>query len=277
MRLSRTRIVLTLLLLTFSCAAHAQFTYTNPFTSRTFNNPVSSSLDTLIQQKMQRRALTRSLLKKKGYSESELNRILEMPEAERQKYLDRKLPVSSAPAAAKPAAVPATRFKPAQKRLLLNTIADSLGQTDKQKKVFQQVFAQLATAYESEAKRLGFPHDIAGAMAFLTEVSYALYNPEASERNDAETQALVRQFRTLLDSDALRKAPDAERQKLYEYFLGMGAYLYTLSEAAADQHDMNAAAAVVRLGGESLRELFQVEPDRVRLTKTGLEITPAKP
>lgn len=260
-------------------------------TGRTFNNPMSASLDTFVTQGMQRRMMYRSMLRSKGYSDNEISQITKLPEVVWAKYMAKKQPITDTPesvaakqkkantTSAKPVAkpanpVPATRFTPTGKRLLLDQAAEAFGTNNEEKAAYKTIFAEVAKAYESEAKRLGFANDIAGAMAFLIDTAYTLYKPDVKPNGDVGNKAIVRQLQEALDNDTLRKSPAAEKQKLYEYYISLGAYLYAMSEIAKESKDETAKAGAVKLGGEALKSLLKVEPSRVRLTENGLEIAP---
>jgi hypothetical protein len=264
-------------------SAQAQFEYKNIYTGRSFNNPMSASLDLFVHHGMQRRMMYRGMLQRKGYASAEIDRILRTSEDEIRAVIGLKDPtpgtgpamkVKETPAAKPVNPVPASRFKPTGKRLLLNKAADALGTTVEEKAAYKTIFAEVAKAYEGEAKRLGFPNDIAGAMAFFADTSYTLYKPDFKPNSDEGSKALVRQFQEALDSDELRKAPAAEKQQLYEYYVALGAYLYTLSEVAKESKDDAVKAGVVKLGGDGLKMLLKVDPSRVSLTANGLEIEP---
>lgn len=274
-------LALTLVALALPAPARAQ--YTNIFTGRTFSNPLSASLDTFVAHGIQKRMMYRTVLRKKGYSADEIDRIVRKLDAEVLRYMKEKKSVTDSPGEAKPAArpaarpanlVPVSRFKPTGKRLLLSQAAEAVGTTAEEKAAYKTIFAEVAKAYEAEAKRLGFANDIAGTMAFFVDASHTLYRPGISPISDAGTRALVRQFQDTLNSDALRKSSDKDKQKLYEYYLSLGAYLYTLSEVAKEAKDETAKTGAAKLGGEGLKFLLKVDPSRVSLTENGLEIAP---
>lgn len=250
--------------------------YTNPYTGRTFNNPLSSSLDTMILHSMQSRMSSRmmmaSTLRKKGYTTAQLNAMTneQMLAAIGGKKGTGK-PGAASPTK-KPAVAPllATKFKPVPKRLVLDAFVDGLGKTAEEKTGYRTLFTGILKAYETEAKKLKLENDVAAAMAFNVATNYSLYHPGVTI-SDAGSNALVAQFRGVLDNDNLRKASNTDKQKLYEVFLLLAAYSLTINQIAGGQSDPQVKKAAQMLAGEGLRYLLKTDPAKVKITNNGLE------
>lgn len=245
--------------------------YTNPYTGRTFNNPMSSTLDTWILHSMQRRMMYSSMLRKKGYSSARLNQMSteQMQAALGLKGKSGKLVATSSKKSAI-AVPPATRFKPGPKRLLLDAFADGLGKSAEEKAGYRTIFTEVLKTYELEAKKAKLENDVAAAMVFNVATNYSLYRPGATI-TDAGSDAMVAQFRGILDTDNLRKASNTDKQKLYEVFLLLGAYSIAINTVAAQQADPQVKKAAQMLAGEGLRYLLKTDPAKVKITNNGLE------
>lgn len=250
--------------------------YTNPYTGRTFNNPLSSTLDTMILHSMQRRMSSRmmmsSTLRKKGYTTYQLNGMTneQMLAAIGGKKATAKSGTTGKAKKPAPAPIPATKFKPGPKRLLLDAFADALGKTAEEKAGYRTIFTEVLKTYESAAKQEKIENDVAAAMAFNVATNYTIYRSGAAI-SDGGSSVMVVQFRGLLDNDNLRKASNVDKQKLYEVFLLLGAYSIAINQVAAQQSDPQIKKAARLLAGEGLRFLLKVDPAKVLITEDGLE------
>jgi hypothetical protein len=256
--------------------------WTNPYTGNKFNNPISSSLDTMIMHSMQRRMMYRGMLRKKGYSETRIDQIMHKSEDEIKAIVlggKGNATASSAKSApTKPAttnAVPATRFKPTGNRLLMNSFVNTLGKTQEQKDSLRQVFQEVFKAYEAEAAKSSVANDIAGAMTFYIAAHYSAYN-DGTDVSETGTEAMVQQLRTMFDSEGMRKASNADKQKLYETFVMLGGFTLAVSQAAADSKDADMPKLRKQMGADGLKSLLKVEPSRVKISDKGLEIGPER-
>jgi hypothetical protein len=258
----------------------------NPYTGRTFNNPMSSSLDTMImhsmQQSMQKRMMYRVMLRKKGYSDSQINQLMTRSEPEimvaisgRKGAISKSEPKTSN-AKLVPAinAVPATRFKPSGKRLLLDAFVNDMGKTKEQREALRKIFAGVFQAYEPVADKAGFSNDVAGALSFFIAMHYSAYNDGATV-SDADTVAIARQLRAALDGKEMRKASNIDKQKMYETYVMLGGFTLALSQSAATGKDDDLLKLRKQMGEDGLKSLLKVEPSRVKITDQGLEIVSA--
>ncbi|MGC4045774.1 MAG: hypothetical protein QM758_18445 [Armatimonas sp.] len=211
--------------------------YTNPYTGRTFNNPMSSSLDTMIlhsmQSRMSSRVMMSATLRKKGYSTAQLNQMTNEQMLIAMAGKKGAAKPGAASVAKKPAPTQplASKFKPTPKRLLLDAFVNGLGKTAEEKSGYRTIFARVFTAYETEAKKLKLENDVAAAMAFNVATHYTLYHPGVTI-SDAGSNVLVAQLQGVLNTDNLRKASNTEKQKLYEAFVLLAAYSMAISQIA---------------------------------------------
>jgi hypothetical protein len=253
--------------------------WTNPYTGNKFNNPISSYLDTQIMHSMQRRNMYRGMLRRKGYSESKIDQIMKGSEDEIKVVLGlKKEGASQATSPAKGAiitnAVPTTRFKPASKRLLMDSFVDGLSKKKDERETLRQLFAEIFKTYEAEAKKAGLANDIAGALTFFVAANYSAYN-KGVEISDPGTKTMALQFQTAMDSEGMRKAPDAQKQKMYELYIMLGGFTLAGYQAAVESKDADFQKTMQKMGGDGLQYLLKVDPSRVKITDAGLEITPA--
>lgn len=242
----------------------------------TFNNPVSAQISTHLSNEifwgtMQRRQLYRVVLKKKrGLTDAQLDA---MSADEMQRLVDADRDRGGGAVGAQSVAAgapPASRFKPTGARLFLPDMVKSLTQDAAQRGALTQVFEAGIKAYEVEAKKRGLVCDIAGSIAFLIGGAYTVYR-DGEAPDDAGLETIARGLQQTLDTDGMRRAPAAEKQRFYELTLALGTYLLASREVAVQTKDADFAATLKTAAGDALKGLLKLDPARYRITANGLE------
>jgi hypothetical protein len=169
----------------------------------------------------------------------------------------------------------ATHFTPSGKRLTLDALADGLGSSAEEKSGLKQVFQAAFTSYETEAKKNGLENDVAGALAFYLCVHYSAYHNGQKVR-DGTTIAVARQLQAALDTDEMRAANDAEKQKLYEFCVMMGGFSAAMTQLAAENKDAETRKQLREVGANGLRSILKIEPAHIQITDAGLVVAQEK-
>jgi hypothetical protein len=238
--------------------------YTNSY-GYTFNNPISASCNAIVWDKMNSRLVYRLMLKKRGYSDSQLG---QMSTDQMLAALGGSSPAE--PEAGKPAQTAATAFRPASRPLLLPAMAKSLVQDRAQQDALLEIMAQGLQGYEKEAASAGLKNDVAGAMAFLIASSYYVYN-DGLEPDENGTELLARALQQSLDTPAFRQIADEDKQRFYELMIGLGTYLGVAYRQAVTDNDASLSAQLKGAAADALRGFLKLDPDTVRITAAGLE------
>lgn len=197
------------------------------------------------------------------------------PQSSALSGLARRLAVTRLNGSSAAAAATATRFIPDGTRLTLDALANGLGSSAEEKSQLKQVFQGALTAYEAEAKKEGVENDVAAALSFYLCVHYSACH-DGQEIADATVSAVTGQLRAALDTDEMRNARDAEKQQLYEFCVMMGGFTAATLQVAAEQKDADLKKQLRQVGANGIRAILKMEPDRVRITKSGLVIAPEK-
>jgi hypothetical protein len=259
----RSRVLLVAAVLTAS-ASFAQ--YTNSY-GYSFNNPISASVNQMTWDRLNQRLVLRVMLKKHGFTDAQLNgmstdqMLASLGGAKQAAQESKALP-----------ATPASKFKPAGKRLLVPTLATSLSTDPEQQKVLRQVFEAGLKEYEKEAAREGLVNDLAGAMAFFLGTAWYVLHDGQDPDEDGLT-LVARQLQQLFDTPEMRKIADAEKQQFYELLVGMATWLGVTWQAAAQSDDQALKAQLKDAANGIIKGYFKLEPSRVRITAAGLELT----
>ena len=231
-----------------------------------FNNPISASCNQMFWDKMNARGTYKALLKKKGYTNAQLERM----STEAMEAILAGKGGAPAPAPAKDSSG-ATRFKPARARLLLPALAGSLGENAEQKKALLEVFEAGLKGYETEAASSGLVDDVAGAMAYFIGVGYYVIH-DGDEPDGDGLEAIGRTLQRTLDTPAFRSIADPDKQKFYELMIGLGTYFAVAYRQAVEGSDAKAAAVIKDAANESLKGFLHLEPSTIRITPEGMEI-----
>lgn len=268
-----------------STSAHAQ--YTNPYTGTTWNNPMSSYLDTvimgnqqmsnlIIQQSINRSMLERSMKGKKGKSSSKTG-----------KSGSKATP--QAPAA--PAedsfesAVQATNFKFSPSPAVPQKMAELLIADAKDRPEATKVFGWcLQSAREDfrKNKSANLPQDnVARALAFfiISSRDLALTRPgekigqRVASPTIAQAQALRTQIALALSHDEEFKAKsNAQKQEMYEMLLIVPAYAQSVFGIGLEKGNVEVQEAGRSLARDSLKKLLNLKPERLRFSEAGLQL-----
>lgn len=238
-------------------AARAQFnrSYTNMYTGRTFNNPTSALLDTMILHAGQRQMMMTALRRQQGT----------------------KAGAPAAPPTPARTAQQVVSFKPAPAPVALRNVAAKLGRDDKEVTELADFFRAGMKAYEQEAAKDHHPNDLAEAMTFYVAVNYGvLHNGQMP--NDKQTDGLYRALRDALASvSAIQQADDRQKQTVYEAFVSLGLFTLAGYQQGAHEQKPDTRDTFRKLAAMNLHDLLGLPADRLRLTADGtMQFLPEK-
>jgi hypothetical protein len=242
--------------------------YTNSY-GYTFNNPVSATANSMFWDKMNSRLIYRMMLKKKGYTNEQLNQM------STEQMLALLGGTSAAPEAKKAIPGAPTKFRMSGQFVLLPELVKSLTGNVEYQKALLEVFAQGIQAYEKEAAPDGFDHDVAGAMTFFIVSAYYVYRG-GEEPNGDGTIFIGRAIQQNLDNPEFRLISDLDKQKFYEFMIGMGTYLIVAYKQAVGDDDLKTAGQLKSASADVLKAYLKLDPLTVRITANGLEGTAAR-
>jgi hypothetical protein len=213
-------------------AAPAAAQYTNPYTWRTFNNPISSSIDTILQQRMNRKLLENMIQRRlAGQGGSQAPNPAEAPPPR--------------------APIAASDFKPAGPRQVpARVVASTPGLDAEGRKQLAEVFRQVFAAFEKE----GRPNNVAYALAFVIGTSLQVGLGREVPDDDAERLALDLND-LLARSPEFAKMPAGQRQELYEGCVVTAGLIGVLHQVAEQQGD-EALAGTAREMAKQVLQLF---------------------
>jgi hypothetical protein len=243
--------------------------YTNSY-GYTFNNPVSASANAIFWSKMNARLTYRMMLKKRGYTDEQLGK---MSTEQMEAILGG---AAAAPEAKKAISGAPSKFRMAASYLCLPDLVKSLTDNQEYQKALLEVFIQGIQGYEKEAAPDGFDHDVAGAMTFFIAAAYYVYR-DGEEPNGDGTTFIGRAIQEALDTPEFRQVTDADKQKFYEFMIGMGTYLIVAYKQAATAEDIKTAGQLKSSAADVLKAYLKLDPMTVRITAKGLEVAEKQP
>ena len=138
-----------------------------------WNNPTSASIGNIINDRLWNRMRAKARARRKGGNVTSAN-----SRAPETRVADPETPKKSAAQIAA-----ATRFRSTETQLTTRQLANASGDTPEEKEQMFKLMGTVLTAYETEARRIGRPHDFALALAVALAVNSSVYNgrPEPEE------------------------------------------------------------------------------------------------
>ena len=254
--------MITLLVLAFPARGQYRSSY-----GYTFNNPLSAFCNDLAWNEINARLTYKSMLKKKGYADAQIEslstkRMIEILGGEAR---------AAAASSGASVAPGASLFKPAGKRLFFPALAQSLAADAEGRQALLEVFEAGMKGYEEGAAENGFINDLAGAMAYFVGVGYFIIRDgEAPDEKGLDEVGFA--LRRSMDTPRVRSIADSEKQKFYELMIGLGTYFAAAYGQSVEGGDAKAVAVLKEAAGESLKGFLGLDPATIRITRAGLEI-----
>jgi len=134
-------------------------------------------------------------------------------------------------------------------------------------------FKQLIAAFNDTMPRTyGIPrNNLASAYAAVLAGSYCAYTSRPFP--DHAVKPLYRQLeQIMLSKPAIHQASTDDKNTLYQVWVGLGMFMLMGQAELAKHPNPAQQAQLQKIGGDSLRALLGVEPDRVRFTASGLKL-----
>jgi hypothetical protein len=185
--------------------------------------------------------------------------------------LAKKLAKPPTKAVAEKADKKAAQFKKGKTRLTFDELADMFSGGDKDaKKVVLQIMTEGARAFEDAAKKEepGAENDVAIAMSFYLTSLHSIST--GKELGEAEGDAFLLQIYSIFDTPEMKSVSDTDKQKFWEYCMGVTAFCIGMHEASEDKESKD---AYKKLAGELFKTLLPIDTKNVQFTKDGMKIT----
>lgn len=280
--------------------APAQAQWRNPYTGTTWNNPMSSYLDTvnlgnqrmadlMIQNSMDRRRLERRLKERRGKSTASPAKR----SAPRRSKTTGDRPRSAAPATSPtvapvedpfPSAARATSFKFTGSSLMSPKLAQMLIPKAQERPDAAKVFGlclQKGRAYLRSSTSANLPADnVARALAFSLTTLHALALSRVGEEmgqsvpipTSAQSDALRTQAALALSSDSrFRAQTNRQKQEAFEMLVITTVFAETAYSAGLQKNNAEMQEAARGMARDALQELLGVGPEKMRFTEAGLQ------
>jgi hypothetical protein len=237
-----------------------QAQYTNPYTGRTFNNPTSSLIDTMILNNQRMSMLMSSMNSSRALMQRSLRKGgLKLSKAQKAQ-------------ADRFAKYRGTMFK-AGKPVMPARLASQLSPKDaKQRQQLEKVFDVLLKFYEQRSKQQKAPStDLARTLSYCIALNYA-YSTE-QEVSAKGLDELRRKMREALSSDPkFRDLSDAKKQELSEGLVILSHFVALGYDEAKESKDKETMNKFKQLAQANLKAILGVPVQQVKLEHTGLVI-----
>ena len=174
---------------------------------------------------------------------------------------------SSGPAVEAPLPAPKYhgKFRPDASVDTGKQIADALGETPDEKKLYKHIFDATKASFEKEAAAKGWMNNIAGAMTFFLVANATVYHGSEEPSNEVTAAIYDAVNRSIDDVPEFAAASNKDKQALYNLLIGFaGIPLATLMEGA-ESGDAATVKVARQLAGEMIKIVLKTDPDKVRL------------
>jgi hypothetical protein len=239
-----------------SSVAYTQGGYTNPYTGNTWNNPISSYLDTVILHGYQRQQLMNQQFSNMLFNQMMMDSML-------KKVGNERIAAGKA----------STRFTPSERGSQVEAMVPEGGDAAARKNAIAANRACLAD-FHAAMKRFGLtPYDVADARALSLVMAYTAY--KGQDPGPARLKNVRSQFRQAMLKDPMFQAiPDYERQARYEKMVIPAMLAVTARRQSTkpgmdtEQRDVLVAMAE-RMGEGLLKGLWTKPTQAIELSPTG--------
>lgn len=162
-------------------------------------------------------------------------------------------------------------FKPDASIVPGKNIADALGDTPEEKALLKQIVQATKSGFEAEASAQALKNNIAGSLTFFIVATSTIYN-ESDDPSDEAVQTLFNAIDQTIDEiPEFGKMSNAQKQDLYNTFIGMAAIplaTYTEGKQTADASTVQTAR---QLAGELIKMVLKVDPSKVKFSNGAWE------
>jgi hypothetical protein len=220
-----------------------------------WNNPTSASIGNIINDRLWNRMRAKARARRKSGSVSSANS--RVPET---------LVADSVPLKKSPAQIAAaTRFRSTGTQLTTRELANGSGNTPEEKEQMFKLMGAVLTAYETEACRIGRPHDFALALAVALAVNTSVYNdrPEPEEARLLEIGDAIGEL--MAEDNVFGGTTDKQKQEMYEAMVIFTMLVQGGANEAKQSGDAESAETYRQLAGKVLTTISGMPPEKIRL------------
>lgn len=218
-----------------------------------WNNPTSASIGNIINDRLWNRMRAKARARRKAGSVTSTNspgsetRVAETP---------KKTPAQIAAA---------TRFRSTGTQLTTRELANGSGNTPEEKEQMFKLMGAVLTAYETEARRIGRPHDFALALAVALAVNSSVYNdrPEPEEARLLEIGDAIGEL--MAEDNVFGGTTDKQKQEMYETMVIFTMLVQVGANEAKQNGDAASAETYRQLAGKVLTSVSGMPPETIRL------------
>lgn len=252
-------------------ATKATAQYTNPYTGNTWNNPVSSYLDTVMQGNMQ----MQNLMINQSIQRNALERSIESQEENREQSPDsvdsndnQEVTEEDVTSHAPETTI---SFHPVARSVIPQKIADKFSQTPEEKQEYEQLFTKLLEYYESYVQERKWQlHDVAHAVSYYIGANYYVYTGKDLDAEQA--WGLYNSVAKILAQTEVAQSSDAQKQEVYELMAIQGALPLIGYNSSQAEGDREAIAKFRQNAKQNLEKLLGVPVAKLQLTSQGIVI-----
>lgn len=154
------------------------------------------------------------------------------------------------------------------------TIADALGESPDEKKLYIGIYNATKEAFEKEAAAKGWKNSLAGAFTFFIVSNATVYHDTSEEPSDEMVDALYQAINQSLDEvPEFGKMANRDKQGLYNTliaFAGIPLATYAEGKQSGDAATIKVAG---QLAAQMLKLVLKIDADRIKISQGSITIS----
>lgn len=167
----------------------------------------------------------------------------------------------------------ATIFRPDPRSDYLNALANELGSSPAEREQLQLLFATTKEAFENEVAAKGRSKDIAAAFTFFIATAVTVYRDDPEPSDAAIDNLWEGMGSALAELPEVSRLTNAEKQQMYDMLIGFSGFLLAGYAEGQNPGGQETKKIFQQLAGVLIQTVLKTDPDKLRFTNDGLDIT----
>ncbi len=163
-------------------------------------------------------------------------------------------------------------FRPDATVNTARVIADALGTTPEEKKLYITIVNSTKAAFEAQAMKKGWNNNLAAAFTFFIVSNVTIYH-NAEEPGDEAVDALfLAVSQSLDDVPEFGRMANRDKQSLYNTLIAFAGIPLATYVDGASKKDAGTMEVASKLSGEMLRLVLKIDPETIRFSNGALVV-----
>jgi len=176
--------------------------------------------------------------------------------------------------AAGPIGVSRTGFVPGIETDYAEKLADLMELSGAERDAAIQIFRVTKDAFEKEVASKNRQNNISSALVFFIASTVTVYHDDPEPADSALDSLWDSMEATLAGSPELNNLSNAEKEEIYNSLIFVSGLVLSFRELAVINRDPDLASQSRSIAGTLIKQTLNLNPEKLRFTKKGLELLP---